>query len=97
NGNKAVRSKTSYHSMEHGLLNYLYLNLWVQNKPVTLNFKIKASEEGQRLYPILVEDPKVKINSVTVNGSEWKEFNPEEGFITLPELTEASVQVQLGR
>lgn len=97
NGNKAVRSKTSYHSMEHGLLNYLYLNLWVQNKPVTLNFKIKSSEEGERLYPNLVEDPEVKISSVTVNGSEWNQFNPEEGYITLPELRNGSVQVQLSR
>jgi len=97
NGNKAVRSKTSYHSMEHGLLNYLYLNLWVKSKPVTLHFKIKSSEEETRLYPILVEDPQVKINSVTVNGSEWDEFNPEEGFITLPESGDVSVQVQLGR
>jgi mannose/cellobiose epimerase-like protein (N-acyl-D-glucosamine 2-epimerase family) len=97
NGNKAVRSKTSYHSMEHGLLNYLYLNLWVQNKSVTLNFKIKSSEQGKRLYPILIEDPEVKISSVTVNGSEWNQFSPEEGFITLPELTNGSVQVRLSR
>lgn len=83
--------------MEHGLLNYLYLNLWVQNKPVTLNFKITSSEEGKRLYPVLVEDPEVKIDSVTVNGSEWDEFNPEEGFVSLPESAELSVQVQLSR
>ncbi len=97
NGNKAVRSKTSYHSMEHGLLNYLYLNLWVQNKPVTLSFKIKSPEEGKRIYPVIIEDPEVKIDSVTVNGREWHDFNAEEGFITLPELKEASVQVQLSR
>ena len=97
NGNKAVRSKTSYHSMEHGLLNYLYLNLWVQNKPVTLNFKIKSSEEGKRLFPILVEDPEVKISAVVINGSEWQEFNAKEGVITLPKLKDGSVQVRLTR
>ena len=43
NSNKAVRSKTSYHSTEYGLLNYLYTNIWVKNEPVTLHFKINES------------------------------------------------------
>ncbi|SMO71276.1 AGE family epimerase/isomerase [Fodinibius sediminis] len=83
-GNKAVRSKTSYHSMEHGLLNYLYLNFWVAEQPVTLYFKVDGPTKGGRLYPNITEDSEVYINSVRIDGEIWDQFNAEEGFITLP-------------
>ena len=43
-GTKANRFKTSYHSIEHCLLNYLMLNLWVNNEPVEIYFRINSSE-----------------------------------------------------
>ncbi len=35
---KAVVWKASYHEMENALLNYFYLNLYVNHKPATLSF-----------------------------------------------------------
>lgn len=93
--NKAVRSKTSYHSMEHGLLNYLYLNLWVQDKPATLHFKVTSSEQGDKFHPNIIEDPAIKIKSVKINGQNWDKFNAKGAFITLPELTNGSIEVEL--
>ncbi len=95
NGNKAVRSKTSYHSMEHGLLNYLYLKLWVQEQPATLYFKIRQSEEEETFYSSMVEDPAVQINKVMIDGKPWKAYDAERGAITLPALKSGTVQVEL--
>ncbi len=95
NGHKAVRSKTSYHSMEHGLLNHLYLKLWVENEPVTLYFRIRQSEAGDRFSPHLLEDPAIRIQSVMIDGKPWADFQAEEGWITLPALEEGEVRVEL--
>ncbi len=39
---KAVRSKTSYHAMEHAFLNYLYVTLWVEEASVQLHYRIRV-------------------------------------------------------
>jgi hypothetical protein len=48
-GAKAVRTKTSYHAMEHALLNYLYLSLWVNQTPATLHYRIESPSTGHAL------------------------------------------------
>ncbi len=83
-GDKAVRSKTSYHAMEHALLNYLYLNLWIQNEEVKLHYRIRNAEDGQRLYPLPIEEFTYEIDEVKVNGESWDRINREKGYIELP-------------
>ncbi len=83
-GNKAVRSKTSYHSMEHALLNYIYLNVWVHNESVTLHYHIRAADEGERLYPLPIEEFSYQIEEVTIDGQSRDPINREAGYIELP-------------
>jgi len=65
-GEKAVRTKTSYHAVEHALLNFLYLTLWVNEDPVTLHYHIDGPFEEQ-FFPLPVEtDPTVQ--RITVEG-----------------------------
>ncbi|MCK4465936.1 MAG: AGE family epimerase/isomerase, partial [Bacteroidales bacterium] len=57
-GEKAGSWHTSYHDIEHGFLNYLYLNLFVNKKPVVLYFEL----DGPKKHFISpVDDPKVQI------------------------------------
>jgi len=94
-GVKAVRTKTSYHSVEHGLLNYLYTNLWVKHKPVTLYFQVNSSKKGEKLYPLPIEDSDVLISSVKINGEKYKNYVPEEGYISLPKGKNLKLKVVL--
>jgi mannobiose 2-epimerase len=82
---KASPWKASYHEMETALLNYLYLNLYVNKKPATLHFNITDADEGDIHYVSLAEVPEVIIESVTINGKNWKSFDPSERSVTLPE------------
>jgi len=81
---KASAWKASYHEMETALLNYMYLNLYVNKKPVTLYFHILECKSGDKHFVSLAEDPSVVIDKVTINGSEWNSFDPAERSVTLP-------------
>lgn len=94
-GDKAVRTKTSYHSMEYALLNYLYLNLWVADRPVELHFRVDDPARTGRLYPSPIEDPSVRIARVEIDGREWTDFDPKAGYITLPETGPVRVKAVL--
>ena len=83
-GTKANRFKTSYHSIEQCLLNYLCLNLWVNNEPVELNFSIVRPEEGDLLWPVLIEDPNVRIRSISSDPSHLTTRINENLSVRLP-------------
>lgn len=68
--------KTCYHSMEHSLLNYAYLNLWVNHQPVELHFSIRTNEKADTLYPSPVEGNDIKIMKAIVRN-EGKNEQPE--------------------
>jgi hypothetical protein len=82
-GTKAVRSKTSYHALEHSLLNYLYLGLWVADEPVTLHFRVDRPEAGETLYPLPIAAD-ATIQSVEIDGEPWSRFDAEAPSVTLP-------------
>jgi mannose/cellobiose epimerase-like protein (N-acyl-D-glucosamine 2-epimerase family) len=92
---KAFPFKASYHEMETALLNYLYLNLYVNNKPVTLYFHIKEAEANSSHFVSLAEDPSVVISSVTINDKSWSSFDPAERSVTLPEGKDLKMSVTL--
>lgn len=94
-GAKAVRTKTAYHAMEHGLLNYLYLRLWVEGKPAKLHYQLSNTEQGQTFHPLFLANPQAQIKLVTINGEVWNQFDPEEQTITLPEADNLKIQVKL--
>jgi mannose/cellobiose epimerase-like protein (N-acyl-D-glucosamine 2-epimerase family) len=93
---KAVAWKASYHEMENSLLNYFYLNLYVNHKTATLFFHIKNSKRNTKHFVSLAEDPDVKITSVKINGKPWKSYNAEERYVILPEAADLKMEVTLG-
>jgi mannobiose 2-epimerase len=93
-GRKAVRTKTSYHALEHSLLAYLYLDLWVNESPVTLHYQIE-DPNGERLYPLPVEDLTPKIERVTINGTPQTPPDTADGALRLPEKGPAAITIQL--
>lgn len=84
---KAVRSKTSYHTLEHALLNYLYLGLGSADEPVTLHFRVEDPEPGAMLYPLPLA-VKATIEQVTINGAPWRDVDSEGPAVYLPQRDE---------
>lgn len=83
-GTKANRFKASYHNLEHGLLNYLYLNLWVARKPAELHFLASKRPKAMNLRPIPVEDRSIKIDRIRINDGDWTGIGHQEKSIRLP-------------
>ncbi len=96
NSLKADLYKSAYHSMEHALMNYLYTQLYIRKEPVELYFRLSAATDGVRHFVTIVEDPAVKIQSVTVNGKAWTRFQRNDGSIELPKGANLKVKVVLG-
>ena len=94
-GDKAVKTKTAYHAMEHGLLNYLYTNLFVQKEPVHLYYNLSYTEEGEAFYPSFLAEFDIQIQSVKVNREPWEKFEPDKAKINLPETKSAKIEVTL--
>jgi mannobiose 2-epimerase len=84
-GTKANSSKGSYHTMEHALLNYLYLSLFVQHQPATLYFHVKAERVPGDLRVCPVEDPDVMLARVELNGRPWTAFDGRRRSVRLPD------------
>lgn len=94
---KANPYKTSYHSIEQCLLNYLYLSFWVNHEPVRLHFRIIHPREGDLLLPVLVEDMDIVVRDARyegISGNETLTFS--ERTVTLPEADIARITVTLG-
>jgi mannobiose 2-epimerase len=82
-GRKASDSEwhTSYHEMEHALLNYLYLNLYVNRTPAVLYYRL----DGPGAHFVApVDDPAVRISSVTMDGEPWKDFDGAKRSVNVP-------------
>jgi mannose/cellobiose epimerase-like protein (N-acyl-D-glucosamine 2-epimerase family) len=91
-GRKARVWQTSYHEIEHGLLNYLYLNLYVNKCPAVLHFRLDGPKKH---FVSLVEDPSVQIAGVRINGKPWTDFDAQERSVTLPAGKKMKVEVTL--
>lgn len=91
---KANQYKASYHSIEHGLLNYLYLTNWVNPKPVTLYFRMSVSR-SEDLYPLLIEQSTARITMVSVDGKAYASDAIDSGFVRLSNLREVPVEVSM--
>lgn len=92
-GAKAKRTKTSYHSLEHSLLNYLYLDLWVNETPVTLHYGVQ-NPQGERLHPLPVE-ASPHIERVSVNGETQTSPDTTNGTFRLPTEGPAHVEIEV--
>jgi len=94
-GRKASVWHTSYHDIEHGLLNYLYLNLYVNQRPAVLHFKLSGGEGERKHFVSLVDDPVVEVAKVKIDGRIWTAFNARERSVTLPPGEDLRVEVTL--
>jgi mannobiose 2-epimerase len=92
---KATRFKTSYHSIEHCLLNMLCLDLWINNSPVEFHFRISYSCDGDLLYPSILEDGNIKISKVVIDAHDQPDLLQEGKVIRLPGLNDSKVVVTL--
>jgi hypothetical protein len=92
---KAVVWKASYHEMEHALLNYLYLNLYVDGKPAVLHFLLRDTKAQSKHLVSPAEDPSVQIGAVKLNDAVWTSFNARERYVILPEAKEVKLEVTL--
>ena len=91
-GRKASDSEwhTSYHEMEHALLNYLYLNLYVNGTRAVLHYRL----DGPRMhYVSLVDDPAVRISGVTMDGWPWTDFDAAKRSVNVPAGAGHAVEV----
>ena len=94
-GSKASVWHTSYHEVEHGLLNYLYLNLYVNKRPVVLHFKLNGAGTPKKHYVSLVDDPSVQITGILINGKSWAAFDAQKRYVILPVGENLNVEVTL--
>jgi mannobiose 2-epimerase len=82
--------KAGYHNMETLYSIYLYGNLYVHKKPVTLHYTFPAAALARsiKLTPTDVEDKKLVITGVTANGKKYENFDSASRVLKLPAGTE---------
>lgn len=94
-GDKAVRTKTSYHAMEHALLNHLSLNLWVQDQPVELYFHRNAESDSQPLCPLPIYDEEAAITKLSIDGETREVPGNAKKCIPLPDVSQGKIKVTI--
>ncbi len=89
NTTKASYWKAGYHSIELGYYVYLYGNLYIHNKPVTLYYKFDETNEERTipLYPLAIEDDRLSIKEITLEGTEYSNFLSSERILSIPQNT----------
>jgi cellobiose epimerase len=90
---KANQFKSSYHSIEHSLLNYLYLKCWQSSTPLHLYFKIQQHVSGEPFYPLPIESHDGVIETVKIIGENFVAPKVNNDAIRLPGLNDASVEI----
>jgi mannose/cellobiose epimerase-like protein (N-acyl-D-glucosamine 2-epimerase family) len=86
---KASYWKAGYHSIELGYYVYLYGNLFLYNAPVTLYYYIQPVDSNRQiiLNPLAVEDNKLKIGNVELNGQSYTDFSSTQRELNIPSGT----------
>ncbi len=90
NTTKASYWKAGYHSIELAYYVYLYGNLYLHNEPVTLYYKFEKANQDRSipLYPLAIEDNKLIISHVTLDGAQYSDFSGNERILNVPVNTE---------
>jgi mannose/cellobiose epimerase-like protein (N-acyl-D-glucosamine 2-epimerase family) len=84
--NKGNMFKAGYHSTELFYLAYLYGNLYLHNKPVTLyyRYQVEPFARSVHLWPIAYEDDRLMISGVTRDGESYPHFESSARNLLLP-------------
>ena len=77
--------KAGYHTIETGYYIYTYGNLYIHKKPVKLFYMIEKSnnERNIKLTPIAIEDSKLIIKSVKLDGEEYTNFDSKKRILSI--------------
>jgi hypothetical protein len=92
-GDKAVRTKTSYHAVEHALLNALYLDLWANEQSVSLHYRLQTPGTT-RLHPLPIEE-RPRIHQVRVNGTPHAPLDTLDGAVRVPSTPGNPIHLQI--
>jgi len=78
--------KDGYHTMELFYYTYLYGNLMVNNKPVSLYYNIDPDKKARDmiLKPVSLGNNKLVISGMTLNGKTYKNFDSEKCILKIP-------------
>jgi mannose/cellobiose epimerase-like protein (N-acyl-D-glucosamine 2-epimerase family) len=87
--------KAGYHSIETGYLVYLYGNLFLKRKPVTLYYAIDPAGAPRTipLDPIAMEEGALVIREVRLDGKPYPAFDGARRTLTVPAGTGGTFQV----
>ena len=86
---KGSHSMSGYHSFELCYLAAVYTNLLITHQPLDLYFKPKPGalkDNILRVSPDILPQGSVRIESVTINGANWSDFDPDGLTVKLPEI-----------
>jgi mannobiose 2-epimerase len=95
NGAKGVRTKTSYHAMEHALLGYLLTRWWIQGEPAPLHFRVADPAPGDTLRAAVVGNDALRLRQATINGTDATPAPGEPLAVPLPDRGPARVTATL--
>jgi len=89
---KGSHSMSGYHSFELCYLASVYTNLLITKQPMDFHFKPKPGafkDNILRVAPDLLPNGSIKIDSVTVNGEAYQNFDADGLTVTIPPSAEA--------
>jgi hypothetical protein len=80
---KGYEYKAGFHSLETSYYAYLYMNLYYYKRPAVLYYKYDpvGYDRSVRLYPIAIEDEKLRITSVEKDGVDYTGFDSEKRLL----------------
>ncbi|MDP4027814.1 MAG: AGE family epimerase/isomerase [Gallionella sp.] len=89
---KGSHSMSGYHSFELCYLASVYTNLMIAKQPMDFHFKPKPGgfkDNILRVSPDILPKGSIRIESVTVNGEDYTDFDAEGLTVKIPSSTEA--------
>lgn len=98
--NKGSHSMGAYHSIELCYLASVYTNLLITKQPMDFHFKPKLGafkDNILRVSPDILPPGSIKIESVTIDGEPYTDFDAEGLTVTLPSSSSMSHQQLLER
>ena len=89
--NKGSHSMSGYHSFELCYLAATYTNLLITKQPLDMHFKPKPGafkDNILRVAPDILPKGSIKIESVTVDGKDYTDFDADELTVKIPQADE---------
>jgi len=87
--------KAAYHGIETGYFSYLYGSLFYADQPVCLYYKIEKTQKARsiKLWPIAIEDNKLIISEVKLDGKLYSDYDPTTRVLNIPAKVGGKFQV----